>query len=236
VALQLLTSQLLNQLGVTHGFTTAKEGISYRRADKDSKRYEEYVDNIKSFFKTYVPTNALVLPMLESKSQVVGLEKFDGSFSIPDVDAVVSAKEVTLALPIADCVPVLLFDKKTRNIGLVHAGWRGLAGQIVNKSVTSMIQHGSKAKDTIAVLGPAICVNCYEVGEEVAKNFDEQVINRDFDKPHIDLQKETLNQLRETGVPNIEDIGICTFENVDRFYSARASGETGRFMAFISNR
>ena len=80
-----------------------------------------------------------------------------------------------LGVQTADCVPVLLVDTKTRAVAAFHAGWRGTLARIVERGVGTMrLEFGSKAKDLVAAIGPAIAACCFAVGEEVQHEFESQ--------------------------------------------------------------
>ncbi len=82
---------------------------------------------------------------------------------------------LALAVLAADCLPVIIVDKKRRAIGVFHAGWRGTVKRIVEKGVGAMrLQFGSDPKDIVAAIGPGIRGCCYEVGEEVRLHFKAQ--------------------------------------------------------------
>ncbi len=150
-----------------------------------------------------------------------------------------------LAVMIADCTPILLYDPKIKAIGIAHAGWRGTVKKIAQKTVESMIKEfGCKPSDIMAGIGPSISPEHYEVGkdviEEVKKNLDkgEELIARisDNGKGHFDLWEANRRQLLKAGIPgdNIETAGLCTYGNPDLFFSYRYQGDRfGRLMAGI---
>jgi polyphenol oxidase len=130
----------------------------------------------------------------------------------------------------ADCYPILLADAKKRAVAAVHAGWRGTAASIVQKTIEKMqIEFGTESADIHAAIGPGIGVCCYEVGEEVARQFGPI-------RAHLDLMSENHRQLESAGVPlqNVEALGICTFCDAERFFSYRRDKEDpGRMTSFI---
>lgn len=80
-----------------------------------------------------------------------------------------------LAIQTADCLPVILVDRKKRAVGVFHAGWRGTVKRIVEKGVGEMRRHfGSRPRDLTAAIGPGIHGCCYEVGEDVREKFESQ--------------------------------------------------------------
>lgn len=151
--------------------------------------------------------------------------------SLKHVDAMVTnVPGRCLMITVADCVPLLFYDPRKKVIGAAHAGWRGTALNIAQKTVKSMLGFGSRPKDIKIGIGPAIGKCCYEVGPEVAAKFGKKY------RIHLDLQAENRQQLLNTGIPagNIRIYKACTRCNSDSFFSARASlGSTGRFAAGI---
>lgn len=82
---------------------------------------------------------------------------------------------VLLGVQTADCVPVLIADRKKKAVAAFHAGWRGTVARIVERGVGTMrLQYGSKPKDLVAAIGPAIGSCCFAVGEEVRSTFESQ--------------------------------------------------------------
>jgi polyphenol oxidase len=82
---------------------------------------------------------------------------------------------VVLAVKVADCVPVIVADRRRKAVGVFHAGWRGTVARIVQKGVGDMRMHfGSKPEDLVAAIGPAIGKCCYEIGDEVESAFENQ--------------------------------------------------------------
>ena len=83
---------------------------------------------------------------------------------------ITNKKNLFLAISIADCTPVMLYDKKNNTVAGIHAGWRGTAGKIVEKTILQMRkQFGCVTSDLVAFIGPSAGKCCYEVGTEVAK-------------------------------------------------------------------
>ena len=160
------------------------------------------------------------------------------------VDAMLTCeKGVCIGVSTADCIPILLYDRKNGVAGAVHAGWRGTARRIAEKAVGRMKdEFGSRAEDIRAVVGPGISLESFEVGDEVYDEFGregfpmEEIARRYGEKWHIDLWKANTLQLEGEGVrsENIEVAGICTYKNYDRFFSARRlSINSGRILTGI---
>lgn len=134
---------------------------------------------------------------------------------ISRTDALLSREmQVPLGVYAADCVPVLLYEPKRRVIGAVHAGWRGTALEIIRKTIEAL---RVPPKDVRVVLGPSICQRCFEVGPEVARQFDPGVVyesEQEEGKYHVDLWQANVNQCVELEIPesHIEVIRLCTHE------------------------
>jgi YfiH family protein len=165
---------------------------------------------------------------------------------LADTDALVTnTPGLCINVMSADCVPVLLFDPVRRAVGAVHAGWRGTVGRILTHTVEAMQREfGTRTADLVAGIGPSICAEVYEVGEEVLNavegafgNTEGLIRNRTPEgKGFVDLWEANRRQLLSLGVPeaSIEVSGICTFRHADQFFSARKSkNRAGRFAAGI---
>lgn len=157
-----------------------------------------------------------------------------------DIDGLITnIPNIPLVIFTADCVPVLLFDKKQRAIGAIHAGWRGTVQQISAKAITLMVKtYGSVPADILAAIGPSIGPCCFEVEWNTAQCFAPSFISEKPDgKFHIDLWAANRQQLTDCGIPpeNIYIAQKCTKCNPNIYYSYRAQQErTGRMAAVIS--
>jgi YfiH family protein len=140
----------------------------------------------------------------------------------------------------ADCVPILIADERTRAVAAVHAGWRGTAQNIVAAAVRELITRlGSRAEDLHAAVGPSIGPCCYEVGFEVALQFDTGDPKRDTtESPRkIDLPGLNERQLKDAGVADVWVARECTYCQPERYYSFRREKErAGRMMSFVGQR
>ncbi len=153
-------------------------------------------------------------------------------------DALVSAAPgVTIAVKTADCVPILIADRKKRVVAAVHAGWRGSAENISGLAVTRLQeQFGSLPEDLSVAVGPSIGACCYEVSPEVAHRFGTWVPkwNSLIVPGKIDLPLVNRIQLENAGVRDIWVAGLCTRCEEQRFWSFRREGEkAGRMYSFI---
>lgn len=131
----------------------------------------------------------------------------------------------------ADCVPILLCDTKKPVVAAVHAGWRGTLLGIVANTVEQMVSvYGSKKEDIVAAIGPAISASCFEVGKEVAEQFETQHKSRMREQAgriFIDLQGVNKDILAATMIKDIEVINICNHCDM-RFASYRRDRDEKR--------
>jgi len=145
--------------------------------------------------------------------------------------ALTSVRGIILAVQTADCVPILIGDKDGQFAAAVHAGWRGTAARIAEKTVTRLIdKFGAIPSNLVAAVGPHIGPCCYEVGEEVvaAMPLGSSVIERrqEWTKPHLNLGEANRRQLLSQGIPeaNIDITSLCTKCRADLFHSYRRDG------------
>lgn len=166
-----------------------------------------------------------------------------GEVSMEDGDALITRQPRTpLAVLVADCVPVLLWDPDGGVVAAVHAGWRGTADAIVPGALKSMADRAGTAPARVrAALGPSIGGCCYAVGPEVVEALEQVAppgsvrIPSDDGALRVDLRRINRALLGAAGVPDraIEDVGGCTCCE-RRFFSYRRDGpRTGRLMGAI---
>jgi hypothetical protein len=154
---------------------------------------------------------------------------------------VTSLRKIILIIKTADCLPILLVDKKHKAVAAVHCGWKGTASLLIQKVLLKMkAVYGSDMSLLMAALGPCIGPNCYEVGEDVRKKFGGEA---EAFRPHplkpekyfLNLQQANLIQMRKLGMKddNIFCIPECTHCGND-FYSYRRNEQNEeRMLSFI---
>lgn len=144
---------------------------------------------------------------------------------------------VALGIKVADCLPVTMVDPMHAVIANVHSGWRGAVQQITAASVDTIVRESAfEPSSAYAYLGPSIRVCCFEVGEEVAQQFDARYVDRSHPKPHVDLVAFTTDILRARGFAGerISDSGLCTRCDGSVFHSFRRDGKGGRNLAIVA--
>lgn len=159
------------------------------------------------------------------------LEATEGGL-LGEADALFTRREgLVLAVRVADCVPVLLVGDGA--VAAAHAGWRGLAAEVLPATVAAM--GGAR----LAVVGPCIGVEDYEVGEEVVEGLagtgvaPEVFVRRDLGpRPHVDLRAAARAQLQAAGVEEVEVLPHCTFRD-PRLTSHRREGAASLRLAGV---
>ena len=153
-----------------------------------------------------------------------------------EADAVLSRTPgLLVAVRTADCVPVLVSGPEV--VGAIHAGWRGLAAGVIPAAIEALEGCGPLR----AVVGPSICMDCYEVGEEVVQGIAQWVdparfVSRIQPRPHVDPGLAAVAQLEACGVHQVEHLKICTVCD-DRLWSYRQDGsDAGRQAAIVGLR
>ena len=158
-------------------------------------------------------------------------------------DAVVTVQRgILIGVQVADCVPILLCDRRKMVISAVHAGWRGTAARIIRKTIRAMAEHfGSIPEDIVMACGPSIRGCCYHVGTEVIDAVCDATGKGDYHTQNeggsfIDLSSANRHQAISAGVPaeNIWVSDDCTFCNPGKYHSFRYhKNHAGRQAGFI---
>ncbi len=168
-----------------------------------------------------------------------------GSPEIAADAAVTDVPGVVLAMLTADCLPVLLADSEQAVVGIAHAGWRGLAGGVIEQTLAAMGQRGARSGNIVAYLGPAIGPGAFEVGADVVAAFAAGATGTDQDakacfmtalvpgKWYADLYALARLRLARAGVSEASGGTSCTHGEPAQFFSYRRDTTTGRMGSFI---
>jgi YfiH family protein len=164
----------------------------------------------------------------------------------PEADALITDRPgATVAVAVADCLPMLLADRNGRAVAAVHGGWRGLAGGVLESAIAALGEaFGTEPEDLVLGIGPAIGPCCFEVGPEVIEAFDARgygapaaVVEIPGARPHVNLEAVARHVALDNGVPagSIATAGLCTKCNADWLWSYRAAGDSaGRLICGIA--
>lgn len=155
----------------------------------------------------------------------------------PRADAAITTSPgVVLAIMTADCLPVVIADLDAQGVAVAHAGWRGLAGGVLEATFSALSKTVPHARGWQAWIGPSIGQANFEVGDEVRLAFVEQdattdawfAAGRRAGKWQADLAGLARHRLEAVGVQSVELAGLCTYERDDLLYSYRRSPVCGR--------
>ena len=169
----------------------------------------------------------------EAKHQGRGMR--DQKTALARTDSLITKiLRMPLTVLTADCLPLFILDPKKRAIGLVHAGLRGVAQNIVLNTLAKMSNcFGTKTCDCLVVLGPCLRDCCYEVKKEFRAIFPKHTLKRKT-KLYFDLATCVVGQLEGLGVnrDHIFDSQLCTACRQEEFFSYRKEGDqAGRSMS-----
>lgn len=152
----------------------------------------------------------------------------------PEADALVAfAPGRVCAVLTADCLPVVFCDRSASRVGVAHAGWRGLAGGVLQATINAL---DCAPESLMAWLGPAIGPTAYEVGADVVAAFPdefEQGFTPCGDRWLMDLYTVARLKLANAGVRAVFGGGLCTYSDPERFFSFRRDGVTGRMATLV---
>ena len=151
---------------------------------------------------------------------------------VPATDALVTAtRGLVLAVLVADCVPILLADSVTGVVAAVHAGREGVRQGVLPAALSAMASLGARARHVSALLGPAVCGDCYEVPAamqaDVARVAPAAAVPTRSGTPGLDLRAGLADLLARAGVREVVHDPRCTVEDPTLF-SHRRDGTTGR--------
>jgi YfiH family protein len=185
--------------------------------------------------RKHLPADPLWLAQVHGRVCVAAESAVQGAEA--DASFARSSKRVCAVLT-ADCLPVLLCAETGSVVAAAHAGWRGLAGGIVEATVMAMA--GNKPERLMAWLGPAIGPTAFEVGDEVRAAFvtDDAEAQRAFrarpdGKWLCDLYALARHRLARLGITRVFGGGRCTYTETDQFFSYRRERHTGRMASMI---
>ncbi len=229
-------------------FTSRNGGVSghthhtYRSLNL-GMHVNDHADDVlrnRAFLEQFLPSSPMWLKQVHGTAVVCADDV--PSTSIEGDAAYSRTPGKVCAIMVADCLPVFLCDRGGSVVGVVHAGWRGLAAGVIEQTLATMRVPGN---EVVAWLGPAIGPDCFEVGEDVYAAFVQQdaraalaFVPREGNgisakKWLADIFLLARQRLERNGVIHIGGGGICTFSHPERFYSYRRDGETGRMAALI---
>ena len=228
-----LTCVLSTASGGTGSSQNGKFNLGFSSSDSE----ESVRANRKLFLRSAGGAEEKIAIGNQVHSTNVRIVSAAGSYDRTD-GLITSSTDLSLIVSSADCLPLFLFDTVNGVIGVVHSGWKGTRDGIASKAVILLKEEfKTEESNLICGIGPSIEAACYEVGEEVALQFDEEFLTQSSNGSYyLDLKKAVVSQLVEVGVPqeNIEVSPICNKCDADNFFSYRREGRsTGRMWGLI---
>ena len=174
--------------------------------------------------------NIFLLHQVHSSNLIFIDKNFKFSKKKIRADALITdQKNIPIAVLTADCVPVLLYEKKKNIVAAIHVGWKGAFKEIIKKVISSMLKKGCKKNYITAAIGPCIKQRSYNVKDDFKKKFiKKDKKSKDFfrlekDIIYFDLSGYVKSQLKSNKITNIDTINIDTFDKKNNFFSARRS-------------
>lgn len=266
----------LNETGIVHnGFSTRLGGVSegMYSSMNFSVKMGDTIENVRRNYEIFTEKNGFKNPVMSNQTHTTNVLRVTENdigkgiyreADYRDIDGLITnEKEITLVTSYADCVPLYFADVKNKAIGLSHSGWRGTVNRMGEVTLRRMKEEfGTKPSDVIAAIGPSICLNCYEVSNDVAREFelefdvkaetdmtndmeyfressqnmDTILYKKDNGKYMLNLWAANYKVLTDAGVlsDNIAIPDICTCCNRDILFSHRGHmGKRGNLCAFL---
>ena len=198
---------------------------------------KETVDlNRKSFFNTIGLDLDSVAFQKQTHSDIIKIVDLAGNNGESDA-LITSETNLGLAITIADCTPIFIYDRNNKVVAGVHSGWRGTEQKILAKTLLLMKEkYDTKPENIFAYIGPSVSVNNYEVGKEVAEKFNNKYVVTTNGKLFLDVSKHNLDMLMDFGIPQnqIQKSKLCTYEFNSLLHSYRKDREkSGRSLGVI---
>ena len=246
---------------VTSAFSTRLGGVSegdYSSLNLSFDRGDDPLKVLENFKRIGASMGVKVEDMVLSKQThttnvrvVTAEDKGNGIMqerNYTDVDGMITnVPGICLVTSYADCVPLYFVDPVKKAIGLSHSGWRGTVGKIGKNTVQLMQENfGSKPEDLLAAVGPSVCMDCYEVSEDVigqfkeafeSKYWQELFYKKENGKYQLNLWKANELIFLESGIlpEHMAITNVCTHCNSKILYSHRTMGNNrGNLCAFLA--
>jgi polyphenol oxidase len=232
-----LEAQSLHLTGIRHAFFTRAGGVSgglyaSLNGGTGSKDDAAHIAENRARMAAALgvePDRFLTVYQIHSPDVIVAETPWPAD-ARPRADAIVTRmRALAIGVTTADCGPILFADPKAHVIGAAHAGWRGALSGVIEATVAAMERLGAARTDIRAAIGPMIRQSNYEVGADLIARFAaEDGASSRFFAPAardghalFDLSGYVAARLARAGVGHVEDLGLCTYADPDRFFSYR---------------
>ncbi len=194
----------------------------------------EVMTRWRAFRRAEAGFEAVILGNQVHKTDVAWHDGGLGWVQIEGVDGHATATPgLLLTVTVADCIPVYLVDPVRKAIALLHSGWKGTAGRILERGVEELVKNAQcDVHNMVMHCGVSICGPCYEVGSEVIVGCGLPAEGRG--PWHADLRAIVAEQAQRLGIAKISTSQLCSAHDRSMFFSHRASkGQDGRMVAYL---
>ena len=233
----IISYKLSKQKKIVHGFFNSKGGKSngiYKSLNcgpgsKDKKsNIKKNLKIVKNRFGKECK-NIYLMNQIHSGKPIFITKNFKLKKRIKADAVLTDQKKIPIAVLTADCVPILLFEKKRNLIAAIHAGWKGAYKNIIQNVIKLMLRKGCEVNNIIAAIGPSIQEKNYNVKEDFMRKFikkyrySKSFFKKKKGKLYFNLPNFVKFQLKSNKIRNIDTIKIDTFDKKNNFFSARRS-------------
>jgi YfiH family protein len=201
---------------------------------------QENIERRKKYFKKLgVKFDNVISAYLINETKIKIIENKERGIISKTDGLVTNKKNIYLSVTAADCIPVLFYDFKSKIVGVAHAGWRGVVGNIIKKTVDNIFKLGGNAESIAVSMGPGIKQCHFEISKDILDKFNTcpEFIERRENKYVVNLKGIIKKQLTEIGIKNenIDNNNDCTFCNEEKYFSYRRENQkdVGLMIALI---
>ncbi|HXA42351.1 MAG TPA: polyphenol oxidase family protein [Candidatus Solibacter sp.] len=223
-ATAVIRSRLLTDAGLKHGFTTLSAGDfawPALQTPEGRQRLKALGDEVD-----FDPDLMVTADQVHGSTvAVVHLcENCGPGNRVPHTDGLITEEPWPLLITTADCFPVIVYEPDAKMVAIVHCGWRGTVGGILPRAVARLIKEsGGRASELRAAIGPGICGDCYEVGDDVVQaafraGLGSQVTaDANLGRRRFDIGAALQQQLLEANLreAHVDRVGRCNFEDAE---------------------
>ncbi len=234
-----MDNALREGVGIYYGMTEKKDGFMNLDDSEDKKLNSIAEGNRSRFIKNNIKGKLIVPRQVHGAD--VGVMHDENQEGITADGLLTAVSGVTLSITIADCFPVFFYDPVKNVVGIAHCGWRGIVKNIVKNILDEFKgSFSSNHGDIYLGIGPGIRSCHFIIKDDIIEQFSDykDFIKNEGDGSYkADLEAIIIRQAREEGVIHIESSGICTYCELDRFFSYRRDGPPKKvMMAYIGIR
>lgn len=194
-------------------------------------------ENREAFFNYFGLSSNDIVFQRQIHSDIIKVVKSAGVCGESDA-MITDQKNLGLAISAADCTSVYIYDHKLKVIAAIHSGWRGTKEKIVEKTLHILFNDfNSKPENLFVYIGPSISQMNYEVGKEVAEQFEGKYLRFINNKFYLDVAGANYEMLINNGIPDahIQKSILCTYEYKELLHSYRRDGvKSGRSLGIIA--